>query len=95
MNKVKIAVFVSGGGTNLEAILKASEAGKIPHGEFALVLSSSPTAYALERAKNHGIESVTVSRKEFGDKFEEKARHRNDSACGIYVHPLGGIYEQV
>ena len=72
MNKVKIAVFVSGGGTNLEAILKASEAGKIPHGEFALVLSSSPTAYALERAKNHGIESVTVSRKEFGDKFEEK-----------------------
>ena len=68
MNKVKIAVFVSGGGTNLEAILKASEAGKIPHGEFALVLSSSPTAYALERAKNHGIESVTVSRKEFGDR---------------------------
>ncbi len=72
MNKVKIAVFVSGGGTNLEAIIKASEEGKIPHGEFALVLSSSPDAYALQRAKNHGIESVVVSRKECGDKFEEK-----------------------
>ena len=90
MNKVKIAVFVSGGGTNLEAILKASEAGKIPHGEFALVLSSSPTAYALERAKNHGIESVTVSRKEFGDKFEEKITEELENR-GIGMIVLAGF----
>ena len=72
MKKTKIAVFVSGGGTNFEAIIKAYEEGKIPHGEFSLVLSSNPAAYALERAKNHGIESVVVSRKEYGDRFEEK-----------------------
>lgn len=90
MNKVKIAVFVSGGGTNLEAILKASEAGKILHGEFALVLSSSPTAYALERAKNHGIESVTVSRKEFGDKFEEKITEELEKR-GIGMIVLAGF----
>lgn len=90
MNKVKIAVFVSGGGTNLEAILKASEAGKIPHGEFALVLSSSPKAYALERAKNHGIESVTVSRKEFGDKFEEKITEELEKR-GIGMIVLAGF----
>ncbi len=66
----KIAVFVSGGGTNLQALIDAAEAGKIPHGEIALVLSSSPTAYALERAKKHGIPSVVVSRKEHPDDFE-------------------------
>ncbi len=68
----KIAVFVSGGGTNLQALIDASEAGKLPHGELALVLSSSPTAYALERAKKHGIPSVVVSRREYPDDFEER-----------------------
>ena len=72
MKKTKIAVFVSGGGTNLEAILKESEAGRIPHGRIALVLASKPGVYALERAKNHGIPSVVVSRKEDPDRFEEK-----------------------
>ena len=68
----KIAVFVSGGGTNLQALIDAAEAGKIPHGEIALVLSSSPTAYALERAKKHGIPSVVVSRKEHPEDFEAR-----------------------
>ena len=90
MKKVKIAVFVSGGGTNLEAILKASEAGKIPHGEFSLVLSSNPNAYALERAENHGIESVTVSRKEYGEKFEEKIVEELESR-GIGMIVLAGF----
>ncbi len=72
MKKTKIAVFVSGGGTNLEAILKASEAGKIPHGEIALVLASKPGVYALERAKNHGIESVVVSRRDDPASFEDR-----------------------
>ena len=90
MKKTKIAVFVSGGGTNFEAIIKASETGKIPHGEFSLVLSSNPEAYALERAKNHGIESVVVSRKEYGDKFEEKIIEELDKR-GIEMIVLAGF----
>ncbi|MBE6726034.1 MAG: phosphoribosylglycinamide formyltransferase [Ruminococcaceae bacterium] len=72
MRKTRIAVFVSGGGTNLEAILKEAEAGRIPHGEIALVLASKPGVYALERAKNHGIPSVAVSRKDDPDTFESR-----------------------
>ena len=51
MKKTRIAVFVSGGGTNLQALIDAERRGEIEHGEIALVLSSSPTAFALERAK--------------------------------------------
>ena len=64
MSKARIAVLVSGGGTNLEALLNAREAGKIPHGEIVVVLSSSSGAYALERAKNHGVPGFAVPRKE-------------------------------
>lgn len=63
MSKARIAVLVSGGGTNLEALLKAQEAGSIPHGEIVVVLSSAAGAYALERAKNHGIPGFAVPRK--------------------------------
>ena len=63
MSRARIAVLVSGGGTNLEALLNAQEAGKIPHGEIVLVLSSAPGAYALERAKSHGIPGFAVPRK--------------------------------
>ena len=63
MSKARIAVLVSGGGTNLEALLNAREAGKIPHGEIVVVLSSSSGAYALERAKNHGVPGFAVPRK--------------------------------
>ncbi len=72
MDRTRIAVFVSGGGTNLEAILKEAEAGNIPHGEIALVISSKPGVYALERAANHGIPAEVVSRKEDPDHFEER-----------------------
>lgn len=64
----RIAVMVSGGGTNLQALLDAAAAGKIPHGEFALVIASTPSAYALERAKNAGIESTVVRRKDYPDQ---------------------------
>ncbi len=69
-----IAVFVSGGGTNLQALIDAEKAGIIKSGKIKLVVSSSPTAYALERAANNGIDSVVVSRKENPDQiaFEEK-----------------------
>ena len=63
MSRARIAVLVSGGGTNLEALLNAQEAGSIPHGEIVLVLSSAAGAYALERAKNHGVPGFAVPRK--------------------------------
>ena len=63
MSKTRIAVLVSGGGTNLEALLNAQEAGKIPHGEIVVVLASNPGAYALERARNHGVPGFAVPRK--------------------------------
>ena len=63
MNKARIAVFVSGGGTNLEALLNAQEKGEIPHGEIVLVCASNETAYALTRAANHGVPGVAVPRK--------------------------------
>ena len=62
-----IAVLVSGGGTNLQALIDAQNAGAFPKGKITLVLASNAKAYALERAKNHGIESVVVSRKSFAD----------------------------
>ena len=72
-NKARIAVFVSGGGTNLEALLNAQEAGKIPHGEIVLVCASNPDAYALTRAKNHGVKGVAVSKKELSQQeFESQ-----------------------
>lgn len=61
---VKIAVLVSGGGTNLQALIDRQKAGNLGCGEICLVLSSRKDVYALERAKQAGIESVVVSRKE-------------------------------
>ena len=72
--KTRIAVLVSGGGTNLQALLEAETVGKIPHGEIALVLSNNPNAYALERAKNFGVPGAVVTKKECGgsqEKFED------------------------
>jgi len=63
LKKARIAVLVSGGGTNLEALLRAQESGKIPHGEIVLVVSSRPGAYALTRAESHGVSALTVPRK--------------------------------
>lgn len=63
MRKMRIAVLVSGGGTNLEALLNAQEAGQLPHGEIVLVCASNEGVYALERARNHGVPAVAVARK--------------------------------
>ena len=63
MSRARIAVLVSGGGTNLEALFNAQEAGNIPHGEIVVVLSSTAGAYALERARNHGVPGLAVPRK--------------------------------
>ena len=69
----RIAVLVSGGGTNLEALLNARESGLIAHGEIVLVVSGTTGAYAVERAKMHGIPAVTLSRKELGQAGFEDA----------------------
>lgn len=90
MEKVKIAVFVSGGGTNLQAILDAADRGELPHGEISLVLSSKPGVYALERAKNHGVPTAVVSRKETGDRFEAEIL-RSLAAHGIEMVVLAGF----
>lgn len=68
----RIAVFVSGGGTNLQALLDAQRDGRIPSGEIVLVVASNAGAYALERAKNAGVPSVVCSRKELEsqERFE-------------------------
>ena len=55
---LKIAVLVSGGGTNLQAVLDAIDCGKITNAEVKVVISNNPNAYALKRAENHAIEAV-------------------------------------
>ena len=72
MLKARIAVFVSGGGTNLEALLQAQEAGKIPHGEIVLVCASNESAYALTRAANHGVPGVAVPKKAMSQEAFER-----------------------
>ena len=62
---LKTAVLVSGGGTNLQAIIDAVEAGKITNTEISLVISNNKNAYALERAKNAGVASMCISPKDY------------------------------
>ena len=62
-----IAVLVSGGGTNLQAILDAEARGENPHGKVTLVVASKPGVYALERAAGAGVESTVVCRKDYAD----------------------------
>ncbi len=62
---LRAGVMVSGGGTNLQAILDAIDSGKITDTEICVVISNNPKAYALERARNHGIEAVCMSPREF------------------------------
>ena len=73
MSKTRIAVLVSGGGTNLQALLDAQKDGKIPSGEIVLVIASKPGVYALERAANAGVPGFVVCKKELGSQeaFEE------------------------
>lgn len=76
MLKTKIAVFVSGGGTNLQALIDAQKSGILQSGEIALVLASNHKAYALTRAAENNIPSVVVVRKEFDSQlaYEEKVK---------------------
>ncbi len=65
-----IAVLVSGGGTNLQALIDAEHSGIIKSGKITLVISNNPDAYALKRAESAGIKTVVCNKKELGDAFE-------------------------
>ena len=66
----RVAVLVSGGGTNLQALLESERRGDNPDGKITLVIASKPGVYALERAANFGVESAVVSRKEYADSAD-------------------------
>lgn len=74
---MNIAVLVSGGGTNLQALIDAEKRGEIKNGKITCVISSNPDAYALERAKNNGIETVVVPKKDYPDRSEYTAAITN------------------
>ena len=63
----KIAVLVSGGGTNLQALIDAEARGELGCGKISLVIASKPDVYALERAKNNGIEAIVLARRDYAD----------------------------
>ena len=67
---MKIAVLVSGGGTNLQAILESERRGENPNGKVTLVVASKPGVYALERAANFGVETAVVRRKDYATSEE-------------------------
>lgn len=92
MSKAKIAVLVSGGGTNLQALIDAQASGIISSGEIKLVVSNNPSAYALERAAKAGIDTAVISKKECGSQeaFEDKIISALDGA-GIDLIVLAGF----
>ncbi len=77
MKKVNIAVLVSGGGTNLQALIDAEKSGIIKSGKITLVISNKKDAYALERAKNNDIKTQVIVKKECKDTFEFESKMLN------------------
>ena len=92
LTPVKIAVMVSGGGTNLQALIDAEQSGIIKSGKISLVLSNKADAYALERAKRAGIPTAVVEKKSCADAldFEDKLIEILDGA-GIEIIVLAGF----
>ena len=91
LKKARIAAFVSGGGTNLEALLNAQEAGSIPHGEIVLVIASNETAYALTRAANHGVPGVAVPRKQMTQEAFEAVISEKLAEYDVDIIVLAGF----
>lgn len=89
---LKVGVLVSGGGTNLQAILDAIDNGKIANAQVSLVVSNNPGAYALERAKKHEIEAVCISPKQFENREEfHKALLAKLKESGVELVVLAGF----
>ena len=74
MKKARIAVLVSGGGTNLQALLDSQKAGILQSGEISLVISNNPKAYALERAERAGVRHLVLTGADFEDRLEDALR---------------------
>lgn len=89
---VSIAVLVSGGGTNLQALLDRQEQGELAPGKIDLVIASRPDAYALQRAQKAGVPSVVVSRKDCpsAEEFDRRLLHELQSR-GIQLVVLAGF----
>ncbi len=83
MDKTKIAVLVSGGGTNLQALIDAQKSGVLHSGEIALVISNNAIAYALTRAAEAGIPALTITKKDCGSQeaFEDALIRALDDHC--------------
>ena len=92
MEQTKIAVLVSGGGTNLQALLDAEKSGALHSGHIALVVSSKPGAYALSRAEKAGVEALTLTRRDCGGQegFEAALNEALESR-GIELIILAGF----
>ena len=90
-NRINIAVLVSGGGTNLQALIDAETAGRVKSGRLALVISSKPDAYALVRAQEAGIPTEVVSKKQYGSEGMEKHIRRLLEMYGIKLIVLPGF----
>ena len=89
---LKVAVLVSGGGTNLQAILDAVDSGKITNARVEKVISNVAGAYALERAKKHNVTGVTLRRKDFESKSDwETALIKEIEDCGAQLIVLAGF----
>ena len=85
---MKIAVLVSGGGTNLQAIIDAIASGKITNTEIALVISNKEGAYALKRAEQAGIKGAVISPKQYADKeaySQDMIKTIKDAGCELIV----------
>ena len=93
MSAANIAVLVSGGGTNLQALIDAQQRGEIPHGRITLVISNKADAYALKRAEKAGIPAVVITKKGCGGDQEafEEAIMAQLTACEIDVIVLAGF----
>ena len=91
LTRARIAVLVSGGGTNLEALLRSQEGGSLSHGEIVLVCSSQPGAYALTRAANHGVPRAVVARSGKSQEAFEAELQEQLTRCQADLIVLAGF----
>ena len=87
----RIAVLVSGGGTNLQALLDAQGAGKLLHGQIVLVVSDVPGAYALQRAEKAGVPALTLPRRQLGNEEFERQLSGLLAQRGVDMLVLAGF----
>ena len=91
MKKVKIAVLVSGGGTNLQALIDAQNSGILTSGELAVVISNNPKAFALTRAEKAGVPAIALPKKELGQEGFEREVKRIFTEMGIELIIMAGF----